>query len=268
MKRYYTLYYLLIMTMITGALASVARNNYGMKLIGFACVGFAFLFFFEALFDGKRRSQLTVAERALSVVELVALGGIALLLFFRSFFINIENATEGFTLLMTILTFVYSIYLFGYLRKWWSESKALSIGLLLYFLVLIVFLLTAVAAAGFHSDVYLAGPAAFALFILFVVWSIVQKGLLINGERTSIISHIWKMRNKSAIVLFAFVAVSLFFVLHRSNLIPPLYTSEKPAGYLHLVRQAEEGTEGTSAQEHPYELFDKRYKKFIKKYGN
>lgn len=265
MKRYYTLYYLLFMIMITGAFASVAQNNYGMKLIGIACLGFAFLFLFEAAFDYKRRSELKKSEKFLSIVELVLLGSIALLLFFRSFFITLENASALLTSLLILLSSLYFLYLFGYLQKWWQKSKPLATGLLFYFLVLILCLVAVVIIPGAGYNNFILESLILICLLVFVVWIVVHNRLMIDGENTSIIAQIWRMRNKSAILFFACLMVGLFFVLHRSHIIPGLYTSEKPAGYLQLARDKEDKTK--NSDEHSNEIFDQRYSEFVKKYG-
>jgi hypothetical protein len=113
---------------------------------------------------------------------------------------------------------------------------------------------------------YLVGVAGMACLLAFVVWAILSKRILVEGESTSIVAHIWKMRNKSIVVLVASLAVGLYFALNRSNFIPPLYTSEKPAGYLELVKQSEEGEEKTEEDGKLYKLFDDRYQSFIRKY--
>jgi len=265
MKRYYTLYYLLFMTLITGSFASMAQNNYGIKMIGLTFLGFACLFFFEALFDRKRTLDLPVFNRTLFLIELLSLGTISLLFFFRSFFITINGATQILTLMTFALIVVYVIYLFQSILKWWSDSKSLSAGLILYFLISILFLTAGVLAFTFHIGSNYLGVSGFLCLAAFVIWAVIHPKISIHGERTSIFRQIWKLRNKSILVLASSVLVASFFALNQSNLIPPLYTSEKPAGYIHLVRQAEEGT--LSKNEPAYELFDERYKNFIDKYG-
>lgn len=267
MKRYYTLYYLLFMIMITGAFASMAQNNYGLKLIGLTCLGFSCLFFFEALFDRKRKTALSSTNKILLTVELLVLSGLALLLFFRSYFIDFNEATFLFSILLILLTSIYVIYLIQSVSRWWSESKSLSTGLVLYFLVLILFLITSILVIGVHNNNAFIGIAGAICLMTFVLWVILTKKIIVEGERITIISHIWKMQNKSFIVLIALLAVGLYFVLNRSNFIPPLYTNEKPAGYLKLIKEAEDGTEDAEEEEHTYQLFDERYQAFIKKYA-
>lgn len=266
MKRYYTLYYLLFMIMITGAFASMAQNNYGLKLIGLTCLGFACLFFFEALLDWKRKIELSLSTRILLTIELLVLGALALLLFFRSNFIDFNEATMLFSVLLIILTSIYIIYLIRSVSRWWSKSKSLSTGLALYFLVLVLFLATSILMLGVHSKSTFTGIVGIFCLVAFGLWVVVSKKIIVEGERMSIVSHIWKMNNKSFIVLVASLAIGLYFVLNRSNFIPPLYTNEKPAGYLKLIKEAEEGTENIDEEQRTYKLFDQRYQSFIKKY--
>jgi hypothetical protein len=254
------------MIMVTGAFASMAQNNYGLKLIGFACAGFAFLFFFEALFDWKKKSELSTVARTLNFIELIVLGGLATLLSFRSFFVDFNGASTLFTVLLIILTSLYVSYLLQSIGRWWAKSKSLSTGLILYFLVLVFFLISSILAIGLHYMSYLVGVAGMACLLAFVVWAILSKRILVEGESTFIVAHIWKMRNKSIVVRVASLAVGLYFALNRSNFIPPLYTSEKPAGYLELVKQSEEGEEKTEEDGKLYKLFDDRYQSFIRKY--
>jgi len=267
MKRYYTLYYLLFMIMITGAFASMAQNNYGLKLIGLTCLGFSCLLFFEALFDRKRKTELSPTGKILLTVELLVLGGLALLLFFRSYFIDFNEATLLFSILLTVLTLIYVSYLIRSVSRWWSKSKSLSTGLVLYYLVLILFLITSILVIGVHSNNSFIGLAGTICLMTLVLWVILSKKIIVEGERITITSHIWKMQNKSFIVLIASLVVGLYFVLNRSNFIPPLYTNEKPSGYLKLIKEAEEGTENANEEDHTYQLFDERYQAFIKKYA-
>jgi hypothetical protein len=254
------------MVMVTGAFASMAQNNYGLKLVGYSCVGFAFLFFFEALFDWKKKNELSPLARTLNFIELIVLGGLATLLFFRSFFIDFNGSASTFTILLIVLTALYTIYLLRFIGRWWAKSKSLSAGLILYFLVLIFFLTSSILAIGLHSISYFIGATGVACLLAFIVWVILSKRILVEGESTSIIAHIWKMRNKSIVVLVASLVVGSYFVLNRSNFIPPLYTSEKPAGYLELVKQSEEGKEKTEEDGNLYKLFDDRYQSFLRKY--
>jgi hypothetical protein len=255
------------MVMVTGAFASMAQNNYGLKLIGFSCVGFAFLFFFEALFDWKKKVELSTLARTLNFIELIVLGGLATLLFLRSLFIDFNGASTMFTVLLIVLTSLYLSYLLRLVGRWWSKSKSLSTGLILYFLVLIFFLSSSILAIGQHNLSYLTGATGLACLLAFIVWVVLSRRILVDGESTSIVAHIWKMRNKSIFVLVASLVVGLYFVLNRSNIIPPLYTSEKPAGYLELVKQSEEGKENSEEDRNLYKLFDDRYQSFIQKYN-
>jgi hypothetical protein len=254
------------MVMVTGAFASMAQNNYGLKLIGFSCAGFAFLFLFEALFDWKKKFELSALARTLNFIELIVLGGLATLLSFRSLFIDFNGASTLFTVLLIILTSLYVSYLLRSIGRWWSKSKSLSKGLILYFLVLIFFLISSILAIGLHNLSYLIGTIGMVCLLAFIVWVILSRRILVDGESTSIVAHIWKMRNKSIVVLVASLVVGLYFALNRSNFIPPLYTSEKPAGYLELVKQSEEGKEKTDEDGKLYKLFDDRYQSFIRKY--
>jgi uncharacterized membrane protein (DUF106 family) len=132
--------------------------------------------------------------------------------------------------------------------------------------VLIFFLISSILAIGLHNLSYLIGTIGMVCLLAFIVWVILSRRILVDGESTSIVAHIWKMRNKSIVVLVASLVVGLYFALNRSNFIPPLYTSEKPAGYLELVKQSEEGKEKTDEDGKLYKLFDDRYQSFIRKY--
>ena len=103
MKKYQSLYYLLFVLLVMGAFASMAQNNYGMRLLGIVSLVFGVLFAIQFFIIWKKKSKKNI----FSLVELASMSLIALLFTMRVFYIRFPLVEWLFVAAVMVLFFVY-----------------------------------------------------------------------------------------------------------------------------------------------------------------
>lgn len=255
MKRNYAVWYLLLfLVMITGTLASMALNDYGMKLMGAACGGFSAVFLAEAVRKSRKATQLA---------ELVLLAVISGLLSCRCFFIEVPAGQTISAALFGGLTLLYIYVGFGHINRLWSSNRRAAIGILGYYGALVSFLF------GFSSALVSISPdygtlAGMFFFGLFVVLHVVLRTFTAGGETFTLAQLALAAKNRSAVTLAALLTAGFFYTLINYSILPPLYAGDMPTGYTRLIQRAESGKDPQAAKGNPrYREFWKAYKKFL-----
>src|SRR6478609_2985544 len=136
MKKYNTIYYLLFILLIMGAFASMAQNNYGLKIMGTVA------FVFGLVFANKFISILRKDEKkdVYILIELVCLFLVSFIFGFRVFYIHFPYIEILFTAAGILLMLIYlrkMLVRFHYLLY---KNSLLAILVLMFHLSVILFL--------------------------------------------------------------------------------------------------------------------------------
>lgn len=264
MKRYNTFYYLLFVLLIMGAFASMAQNTYGVKLMGFVCLGFAMMFLHEIIFAVDKRDDLLKSHKRWLILELSALSAIACLSFFRIRLIEVPLGKELIIILLAILLLIYFSHMLINARLTWRNDKKLFASILFYYGSLLTFIGAFLMGIIRPAYARFIGTIAISLLIGFGILVLLFRDLIFRNERVSVIQYITRMKNKSVILLIGFIMIFGFIGLNEIKVLPPLYSGEMPSGYVKLVQQAESDPENSSTAKKRYEEFDKNYRQFMR----
>lgn len=254
---YPVLYLLLFLVMITGTLASMALNDYGMKLMGIGCLGFALAFLHELIMHRP--------NKPIRMIELVILTVICLLLACRNLYIEIPAGQTISTILFALLGLLYFYHGMRALLKFWSLNRKAAIGLLGYYGALVSFLVGFLSGLVSISPDY--GTVAGIIFIsLCAVTHFTSRPLYVEGDNTSVLQLITETKNKSTVVLLALLVTGFFYTSIHYRVLPPLYAGDMPVGYIRLVQQAESGQDPMAAKGKPrHREFRQAYQRFLER---
>lgn len=261
MNRYNTLYYLLILLLITGAFASMAQNGYGIKLMGFVAAAFSLLFLVQAVEHVQQ--GLTKPLLLIELMSLTLLSGIISL---RVFYVHFPYAETLYALAGLCLFLVYAIKLgtiFPEIRK---ENRFLSWMVLLFFGSLSLFVLSLTITPFIPWLAEPAGMAAFALILIFTAVSLSKNDVLYRGENVNALKIATHAEPRAVLLLSIFMLFSLYIGLNKVNLIPAVYSDEYPRAYFELVNRAESGEEDPEDGRYRHERFQEEYENFIEKH--
>lgn len=258
MKANYPVWYLLLfLVMITGTLASMALNGYGMKLMGLGCVGFALAFLHELVIHRDRKPA--------RLAELALLAILCALLACRNFYVEIPAGQTVSAFLFALLALLYVYHGIRLVRKYGKTSRPAMVGLLAYYGAVVSFLTGLVSGLISISPDY--GTAAGILFlILFAATHFASRQVYIGGESTTVGQLCVGAKNKSVVVLSALLITGFLFTLIQYQVLPPLYAGDMPVGYTRLVQRAESGLDPMAAKGQPrHRAFREAYQRFIER---
>ena len=128
MSRYNPYYYLLFVLLIFGAFASMAQNDYGIKILGGAAFVFGLLFLLQLLGELRSKHKTDVV----AVAELFGLTVIAIILSMRVFYIRFPFVEIVFGFAGLVLLAAYSLRLFRTWRNLQTKSRAMAILLVMF----------------------------------------------------------------------------------------------------------------------------------------
>lgn len=258
MKLHISIWYLLLfLVTITGTLASMALNDYGMKLMGIGCAGFALVFIYELVVQrsGNR----------IQILELVALVLLCGLLACRNFFIEIPAGQKSSAMLAGFLALMYLFLGIRDVRDLAGIERKAALGMAGFYGAVVSFLIGFVAGlSGFSPD---AATVVGALFmVLFAGCHIYFRSFLMRGEQVSILRLGLRVPNKANIVLTALLVTGFFFTLIQYHVLPPLHGGDMPVGYTRLIQRAESGMDPAAAKGTPrHRDFRKAYEQFLER---
>jgi hypothetical protein len=256
-SNYPVLYLLLFLIMIMGTLASMALNEYGMKLMGVGCAGFALVFLHELVTHLDRRPA--------RLAELTIIILLSVLLACRNLFIEIPFGQRLSTGLFAVLAATYLYNGIQSMQTNWSKNRPAAAGLLFYYLgvsfLLIGFVLGLVNVSPFIG----AGAGVLALMAAAVI-HFTHRTLFLDGESVTLVQLAVRQKNKSLVVLIALLLTGMIFTPMQLGILPSLYSGDMPAGYTELIRRAESGLDPDAQTGEPrYRVFYREYEKFVKR---
>ncbi|PWN05107.1 hypothetical protein [Rhodohalobacter mucosus] len=261
MNRYNTLYYLLILLLITGAFASMAQNGYGIKLMGGVAAAFSLLFLVQAV-DYVQTGK----SKIFPLIELVSLAVLAGIISLRVFYIHFPYVELMYGLAGICLLVVYAIKLSKIFPQIREENSFLSWMVLLFFGSLVLFILSLTLTPFSPGLAEPAGMAAFVLILFFALASIAKNEVLYQGENVNALKIATREEPRAVMILSIFMLFSLYIGMNRVNLIPSIYSDEYPRAYFELVNRAETGNEEPVDGQYRHDRFQQEYEEFIEKH--
>lgn len=259
MKKYTTLYYLLFVLIVMGAFAAMAQNEYGIIILGLAAASFSLLFLVQLISVLSAKDSVNKVE----VVELVSLFILATILAMRVFYIRFQFVEIVFGLAGLALILVYVSKMVQAYSSFKSESKRLAWLIVTFYSSIILYSVSMVAVPFLPSLSEAAGIIAFGLLLLTAIASLVSKGILVNGERFSGVQFVFRLKDKSGILVVLFLLFTCYVGFSKIGFIPAMYSNEFPQGYYELVKRAETGKEKPVNDKFRHEEFKAQYDRFI-----
>ncbi|MCU0358513.1 MAG: hypothetical protein MUE95_13130 [Cyclobacteriaceae bacterium] len=259
MSRYNLYYYLLFVLLIFGAFASMAQNDYGLKIMGGSALAFGVIFLLQLITYWRYKG----VSNWVLMMELPGLIAIAAILSMRVFYIRFPFVEVVFGLagLMVITSYVIRIA-----RSWtdlYSKSKAMAAlvvlfltGITSYFISLTLVPFIPMVAEPF-------GVAGFLFLILFAIGGIVKNQILVDGERLSVFSYILKVRDRSIVLASLFILFTAYTGLTKIDFLPKMYSDKFPQKYFELVNLAESGKDKPLKGKFRHEEFKEMYDRFV-----
>lgn len=263
MRKYIAYYYLLFVLLIFGAFASMAQNDYGIKILGWVSIIFGILFLMQlvTLLTGEKKTS------SLDIVELVSLILLASILAMRIFYIHFQFveilfAVAGFTLIG-----VYFLKLFITWATLNSKNRILAILVALFHLSIIFYTISMTIVPFKPALAEPAGGLGFALLIAFAFTAFIKKGVMVDGEKISAFRFVYRFKDRSVVLLALFLIFTAYMGLTKIGVLPKMYSDEFPQAYFELVNRAESGIEKPVNGKYRHEEFMKRYNEFVNRHG-
>lgn len=260
MKQLNTLYYLLFVLLIMGAFASMAQNDYGITILGLVASAFA-LVFLSQLYAEIGRSQSKWMRRAELICLFLLSSVMAMRVFHFHFqYVELIFGAAGISLMTIYLRKVFSALVS--LRKHGMVWALLIVG---FYVSIVLYVLSMVAVALFPPVSEPSGMIAFGLLLLFIAGSIVNRNMLIDGEKVTSIQWLGKSNDSSMVLMTLFLIFSLYLGLTKINLLPKMYSDEYPQAYYELINKAESGKDRPVNGKYRHEQFKAAYDSFVKR---
>jgi len=259
--RIFAIYYFLFMSLIVGGFASMAQNDYGFKIIGYSAIGFALLFFIQSL----NKIGSTKPHKWLSFIEYLLLSMVAIVFACRALFIHFQYIEIIFSGSCIVLVLLHLDRLIRAYQSTKNDSAILGYLVGAYNLSIILFLLSLSLAPFSPLIAEVIGVLSFGVLLIFIGGSISKKNILLEGEKISPIKFVLAFKNTSVLMITVLLIFSGYIGLTKIDVIPRLYSSEYPQGYIELIEQAESGKETQVNGQFKHEIFKKRYDAFVEK---
>jgi hypothetical protein len=140
-----------------GAFASMAQNNYGMKILGGVAVAFGIVFFIRFLESFKDNSNKYIKTKA----ELLCLSLLSFLFSFRIFHLYFPFFEIAFTLAGLVLVYIYASRMIQRAKALQFKNATLAIIIFIYYLSLLMFIVTLVILPFLPQYTNYTGAIAF-----------------------------------------------------------------------------------------------------------
>ena len=260
MKKYNTIYYLLFILLVMGAFASMAQNNYGLKIIGGVAFVFGLVFIFKFVSDIRKDEKKDVYL----LIELVCLFLLSFIFGFRVFYIHFPYIELLFTAAGIMLMLLYLRKMYLRFRFFRPKNSLLAILSLIFHLSIILFLFSLAMVPFVPKIAEISGIVALVLLLSFIIAGLFKRDLLVEGENTSAYKMVVQFKDNSVIILSLFLLFSLYVGFNRIGLLPGIYSDEYPRAYYELVDKATSRKEKPVEGKYKYDEFIKKYDQFLK----
>ncbi len=261
MKKYNPIYYLLFILLVMGTFASMARNSYGLKIMGGVAIAFGLVFLLEfitALGKKEKKDGYALAELAAMIVFSVIFGC-------RVFYIHFPYIEWLFVAAGAWLVFFYIRKLFIRYKRLVERNRRLAWMGVLFHLSIILFLVSLIMVPFAAQKGEWVGMAAFALLLVFIIGAFMKRDDLVDGNKVTTMQMVTGYRDHSIVLASLFLLFSLFAAFNKAGLLPPIYSDELPQVYFKMVYDATSGKEKPVNGKYKYELFMEQYQQFLKR---
>jgi hypothetical protein len=264
MNRYNPYYYLLFILVIFGAFASMAQNDYGIKILGGAAFAFAIIFMFQLAYEWRKKKT----KDWVMVSELTGVVLISMILGMRVFYLRFPfvEVLFGAAGLMVIASYAIRIK-----RSWTSlhtKNNTMAVLVVLFLCSITCYFASMTLVAFIPGVAEPLGTIGFILLILFVVGGLWKNQLLVQDERLTAFAYVSKVRDRSIVLAALFVLFTAYIGLTNIGFIPKMYSNEFPQRYFELVQQAETGKEKPIDGRYRHEIFKEKFDQFVKRQVN
>lgn len=261
MSRYNPYYYLLFVLLIFGAFASMAQNDYGIKILGGAAFVFGLLFLLQLLGELRSKHKTDVV----AVAELFGLTVIAIILSMRVFYIRFPFVEIVFGFAGLVLLAAYSLRLFRTWRNLQTKSRAMAILLVMFHGSILCYVASMTFVPFIPALAEPLGGAGLLLLLLFLVGGWLKREMLVEGEKLSVFNFVSRVPDRSIVLVALFLLFTAYMGLTKIDFIPKMYSDEFPQAYFELVNQAETGKEKPVDGKFKHEEFKERYDRFVER---
>ncbi len=262
MNKYATYYYLLFVLLITGAFASMAQNDYGVKVLGLVAVAFSLLFLIQLVSSFTKKDE---SKDMSGVIELFSLFLLSAILALRVFYIRFPFVEFFFGGAGLLLVLIYVRKLMRTYRLDRHTSKMMAWLVLLFQASIILYIVSMITVAFIPSLSEPAGGAAFALILAFILMSLIKKEIMVGNEKVSAFSFVARFKDCSVLLIILFLLFTAYMGFTKIGVLPKMYSDEFPQAYFELVNQAETGTEKPVNGKFKHEEFKESYDRFIER---
>ena len=255
-----TIYYFLFLAIIMGAFASMAQNNYGLKIISWSCYLFSITFLIEFVLS---RDKTTIAQK----VEQLCMAVLLMLFGFRAAYIHFPYVEWVVVAVASILAVQYVRLGLQHRSLLSSKNGFMAQSVAAFYLSVSSFLVS-ILIRPINATVSQAmgglGGLCLGLVVLAVLFRNKQ---LVDGEETSLLSYVRDREDHSSMLLTGFLMISIYVGLNFVGVLPTLYTNEVPGAYIELVNQAETGKEAPVDGTYQHDAYKQEWERFLARHG-
>ncbi len=260
-RQYNSLVYILFLVIVIGAFASMAQNEYGVKLLAGGCFGFSVLFLIK-LWRIKTFSD-SLFQKSWLTQELAIMSLIMLLFGLRALRIRFSFVEIVFVITVVIMIIFYVRYL-NILNAKYRTNKTLTFSFSLVYGSIILFFLSMSLTFLNEGISVVLGAASFSFIIGFwVLYFLKGPATILNEERVLIIPEMFKFRTLSPIIFTMIIMISVYVGLNKVNMIPDIYTGELPVRYMDLEQKALKGELEPVDGVFKHDIYWEEYQKFL-----
>jgi hypothetical protein len=254
------LFYFLFLALVVGGFASIAQNDYGLKIVAWACFGFALAFLVEVLLNYRKYPAGIVVER-------IALTALFVLFGMRALYIHfpyVEWIVIGVALILIILYAQRAVRIY---RETTGDNRLFSLLVLVYYASVIFFLSSIVVRPLEATISQVIGGVGGLMLGIFILGVLARPVHLIEGTETRLLSFVRQRRDHSSILMTGFLIASVYIGLNFLGLIPSLYTREVPQAYIELVNRAETGQEKAVDGKYTHDRYKEALDRLLERHG-
>jgi hypothetical protein len=259
MKKYNPIYYLLFILLVMGTFASMAQNDYGLKIMGGVALAFGLIFLLEFISELRRKET----KNGYALAELAAMIVFSAIFGCRVFNIHFPYIEFLFAAAGAWLVFFYIRKLFIRFHRLLFRNRRLAWLGLFFHLSIILFLVSLIMMPFAAQQAEWVGMAAFALLLVFIIGAFVKRDDLVDGDKVTAMQMVTGYRDHSIVLASLFLLFSLFAAFNKAGLVPGIYSDEYPRAYFELVDKAASRKEKPVDGKYKYEVFMDKYKQFL-----
>jgi hypothetical protein len=260
MKKYNPVYYLLFILLIMGAFASMAQNNYGLKIMGGVAFVFGLVFIIQFISALRKKDK----KEVYSLIEIICFFLLSVIFGFRIFYIHFPYIELLFGIAAVLLMLIYFRKMIIRFRHFQPKNSLLAMLVLVFHLSIILFLFSLAMVPFVPQIAKVTGVVALILLLSFIIAGIFKKDFLVGGENVPAFKMVKQFKDHSVIIISLFLLFSLYVGFNRVGLVPGIYSDEFPGAYYELVEKATSRKEKPVEGKYKYDEFMKQYDQFLK----